>query len=204
MTTGPPIPEIQYVLENSRSKVKVKGTPVNAASSWLISLVFNISASYGLPSLSFHDIRAPHTQDTIWPWKVKVKGTSVSTAPSWLISLMFHIRASYRLLSLSFHENRSNHVWFEETSFRGFSRKVEKCWQNGGGGGGNGPKTISPSVTRGDLITTKMNNSTDSTTNPSISHNTPLRTGICTFLFWIAYSEMWAKGVILNYHLFIR
>ena len=34
----------------------------------------------------------------------------------------------------------------------GVSRKVEKCWQNGGGGGGNGPKTISPLVTRGDLM----------------------------------------------------
>ena len=33
------------------------------------------------------------------------------------------------------------------------SRKVEKCWQNGGGGDGsdgNGPKTLSPPVTRGD------------------------------------------------------
>ena len=44
---------------------------------------------------------------------------------------------------------------------QGFSQKIEKCWQNGGGGdgrdgedggGGNGPKTISPPVTRGDLI----------------------------------------------------
>ena len=33
----------------------------------------------------------------------------------------------------------------------GVSRKVEKCWQNNGVGG-NGPKTISPPVTRGDLI----------------------------------------------------
>ena len=45
-------------------------------------------------------------------------------------------------------------MWFEEFSFRGFLQKVEK--QNGGGsgrygGGGNGPKTISPPVTRGDL-----------------------------------------------------
>ena len=36
-----------------------------------------------------------------------------------------------------------NHVWLEEISFRGFSRKVEKCWQNGdvgGGGDGGGEK----------------------------------------------------------------
>ena len=44
-----------------------------------------------------------------------------------------------------------NHVWFEAISFiQGFSRKVGKYWQNGGGGG-NGPKTISPQVTQGDL-----------------------------------------------------
>ena len=32
----------------------------------------------------------------------------------------------------------------------GVSQKVGKCWQNGGGG--DGPKTISPPVTRGELI----------------------------------------------------
>ena len=37
MTIGPFIPEIQFDLENSRSKVKVKDTPVSPASSWLIS-----------------------------------------------------------------------------------------------------------------------------------------------------------------------
>ena len=45
-------------------------------------------------------------------------------------------------------------VWRNE--LQGFSQKIEKCWQNGGGdgggGGGNGPKTISAPVTRGDLI----------------------------------------------------
>ena len=47
-------------------------------------------------------------------------------------------------------------VW--RNSLQGFSQKVEKCWQNrgggdggDGGGGGNGPKTISPPVTRSDL-----------------------------------------------------
>ena len=74
MTFGSLIPKIQYDLDNSRSKVKVKGTPVSAASRWLISLVFHIRASYPLPSLSFHDIRASHSWDTIWPWKFKVKG----------------------------------------------------------------------------------------------------------------------------------
>ena len=70
----PPIPEIQFDLENSRSKVKVKGTLVNAASCWLISLVFHIRASYPLPSPSLHDNQASHSWDTIWPWKFKVNG----------------------------------------------------------------------------------------------------------------------------------
>ena len=73
MTIGPPIPEIQFGLENSRSKVKVKGTPVSAASSWLLSFVFHIKASYRLSSLSFHDNWPSHSRDRIWPWKFKVK-----------------------------------------------------------------------------------------------------------------------------------
>ena len=40
MTVGPHIPEIQFDLENSRSKVKVKGILVSVASSWLISFSF--------------------------------------------------------------------------------------------------------------------------------------------------------------------
>ena len=44
---------------------------------------------------------------------------------------------------------------------QGLSQKVEKCWKNGGGGdsgdggdsgGENGPKTVNPPVTRGDLM----------------------------------------------------
>ena len=37
-------------------------------------VVFHIRASYRLRSLSFHDNRASHSRDTIWPWKFKVKG----------------------------------------------------------------------------------------------------------------------------------
>ena len=74
MTFGSPIPEIKFDRDNSRSKVKVKGTPVSAASRWLISLVFHTRASYPLPSLSFHDNRTSHSWDTIWPWQFKVKG----------------------------------------------------------------------------------------------------------------------------------
>ena len=109
MTILPPIPKIQFDLENSRSKVKVKDTPVSAASFWLISLVFHIRVSYWLLSLSFHDNRASHSRDTIWPSKFKVRGTPVSAASSLLISVVFHIRASYWLLSLSFHDNRASH-----------------------------------------------------------------------------------------------
>ena len=74
MTIGPPIPEIQFDLEISRSKVKLKGTPVSTTSCWLISLVFHIRASYRVPTPSFHDNRASHSRDTNWPWKYKVKG----------------------------------------------------------------------------------------------------------------------------------
>ena len=76
-------------------------------------VVFYIRASYRLLSLLFHDNRASHSQDIIWPWKfkvkgtIKVKGTPVSTASCWLIFLVFHIRASYRLPSPSFHDNRA-------------------------------------------------------------------------------------------------
>ena len=43
MTIGPPIPEIQSDLENSRSKVKVEGTLVSVASSWPIFFLFHIN-----------------------------------------------------------------------------------------------------------------------------------------------------------------
>ena len=89
MTIRPPNPKIQFDLENSRSKVKVKGTPVSAASFWLISLLFHIGAYYRLPYLLFHDNRASHSQDTIWPWKFKVRGTPVNAASSLLISVVF-------------------------------------------------------------------------------------------------------------------
>ena len=39
-----------------------------------IVVVFYIRASYLLPPLSFHDNRASHSRDTVWPWKLKVKG----------------------------------------------------------------------------------------------------------------------------------
>ena len=99
MTIGPPIPEIQFDLENPGSKVKVNGTTFSAASSWLISLTFHIRASYRLLSLSFHDIGPPITEIQFdlkisrskSMSKVKIKGTLVSQASSWLISLLFHI-----------------------------------------------------------------------------------------------------------------
>ena len=95
--------------QNSRSKVKVKGTPVSAVPIWLISLAFHIRASYRLRSPSFLDNPASHSRDTIWPSKFKVKGTPVSAASSWVISLVFHTRASYRFPLLSIHDNRASH-----------------------------------------------------------------------------------------------
>ena len=115
MTIGPPIPEIQFDLENSRSKVKVKGTPVSTASCRLISLVFHIRASYRFLSPSFHNNRASHSRDTIWPWKFKVKGqgqryfSQLSAQLTRFLSVSH--RASYRLPSLSFHDNWASHSW---------------------------------------------------------------------------------------------
>ena len=115
LTIGPPIPEIQFDLENSRSKAKDKSTPVSTAPCWLISLAFHIRASYRLQSPSFHDIWVSHSRDTIWPWQFKVKGQGqrypVSAASRWLISLVFRTRASYPLPSLSFHANQASHSW---------------------------------------------------------------------------------------------
>ena len=74
MTIGPPFPGIQPDLQHSRSKVMVKGNPVSAASSWPIFLKFHLRTSHRLLSLSFHDIWASHSRDTIWSSKFKVKG----------------------------------------------------------------------------------------------------------------------------------
>ena len=54
-----------------------------------IVVVFYIRASYQLPSLSFHDNRASHSWDTIWPWKFKVKGKG-QRYPSQLSELLTH------------------------------------------------------------------------------------------------------------------
>ena len=88
----PPIRKIPFDHDNSRSNIKVKGTPVSAAPSWPISLVLHIRASYRLLSLAFHDNRPSHSRDhENSRSKVKVIGTLVSVASSWLISILFHI-----------------------------------------------------------------------------------------------------------------
>ena len=76
-------------------------------------VVFYIRACYRLPSFSFPDNQASHSQDTIWSLKFKVigQGQRYPSQRSWLISLVFHIRASYRHPSLSFHDNRASHFW---------------------------------------------------------------------------------------------
>ena len=102
MTIGPPISEIQFDLENSRSKVKVKGTLVSAVSSWFIYLVFHVRASYRLSSLSFHDNQASHSRDTIpriknsrSKVKVKVQGQRYPSQHS--IQLTHFLLVSHRL-----------------------------------------------------------------------------------------------------------
>ena len=97
-----------------------------------IVVVFYIRACYRLPSLSFHDNQASHSQDTIWPWKFKVKGTPVSTMSSWLISIVFHIRACYRLPSLSFYDNRASHsrdtIWPWKFKVKGTPVSAASSW----------------------------------------------------------------------------
>ena len=88
--SGLPFPRYNLNLkiqwQGARSKVP---SLVSAASSWLISLVFHVRASYRLLPFSFHHNRASHSRDTIWPWKFKVKVkfkyAQVSVEPSWLI-----------------------------------------------------------------------------------------------------------------------
>ena len=98
-TIGPPIPEIQFGHENSRSKVKVEGTPVSTVSCWLICLVFHIRASYRLPSPSFHEVRDkflidnPNSETCLSTMKVVVglcavllfRGRPLLTGP-WLLN----------------------------------------------------------------------------------------------------------------------
>ena len=111
MTIRPPIPEIQFDLENSRSKAKVKSTPVSAASCWLISLCF--TSGHPIDSHPFRSMTIgppiSEIQLDLENSRSKVKGIPVSAVSSWLISLVYHIRASYRLPSLSFHDNRASH-----------------------------------------------------------------------------------------------
>ena len=87
-----------------------------------------------------------------------------------------------------------------------FSRKDEKCWQNGGGGdggGGNGPKTISPPVTRGDLITI-FNDRHASTSKLLIETNCILN--FVPYVFRVIWSEpalvrFWMIAIIINIYL---
>ena len=113
MTIMPPIPEIQFDHENSRSKVKVKYIPVSAASCWLISLVFHIRASYQLPSPSFHDNRASHSGDTIWPWKLKVTGKGQRHPSQRSIKVTHFLTVSHQVILstpvLSFHDKQTTH-----------------------------------------------------------------------------------------------
>ena len=101
MAITPPIPNIQFDLENSRSKVKVKYTPVSAASCWLIPLVFHIRASHRLPIPLFHDNRASHSRDTIWPWKFKVKGQSQRYPSQHSIKLTHFLSVSHQGILLT-------------------------------------------------------------------------------------------------------
>ena len=69
--------KVQYKLDESTETPITQVTPVPKSILCLsahIVVVFHIRASHRLPSFSFHDNRASHSRDTIWPWKFNVKG----------------------------------------------------------------------------------------------------------------------------------
>ena len=127
---GPPIAEIQFDLENSRSKIKVECTQISAASSWLISFVFHIRASYRLPSPSSHDHndnRASHSRDTTWPWKFKVKDQGQRYPSQRSIQLTHFLVVSHQLDQPFLRYGKQN-VRLGKTD-ENFSKKkiVKKC-----------------------------------------------------------------------------
>ena len=125
MTIGPPIPEIQFDLENSRLKAKVKGTVVSVASTWLITFSFYINCTN-----HSHDM-ANKMLDWGNGFKIVRKKTD-------------GCRKNFPYV---------NHVWFEEITFRGFPDKLKKFWQNGGGGGdGENGRETNPPVTWGEFM----------------------------------------------------
>ena len=97
ITIRPPVPEIQFDHENSRSNVNIKGTLVTATSSRLIFLVFHIRASYQHPFFLFNDNQAFHSRDSIWPWKFKVKGQERRYPCHFSIHLTHFLIVSYQL-----------------------------------------------------------------------------------------------------------
>ena len=58
--------------------------------------MFHIRASYQLPSLSFHDNRASHSRDTIWPWKFKVKGQGQRYPSEHMVQLTHFLSVSHQ------------------------------------------------------------------------------------------------------------
>ena len=89
------LPFLRYNLlkiqdQRSRSRVPYSVT------SWLISLVFHIGASYWLPSLLFHDNLVSQSLDTILPWKFKVKRQDQSCPSQHSIRLIHFLFVSHQ------------------------------------------------------------------------------------------------------------
>ena len=62
-----------------------------------IMVVFNIRASYRLPSLSCHDNGTSLSRDTIWPWKFKAKGKGQRYPSQRSIQLLHFLFVSHQL-----------------------------------------------------------------------------------------------------------
>ena len=128
MTIGPPIPEIQFDLENSKSKVKVKGTPVSAVSSWLISLVFHIhpidfcpfrSMTIGPPILEIQfDLKNSRS-------KVKVTGQGQRYPSQHSIQLTHFLFVSHQLDQPFLRYGKYN-IQLQKTDLKFHAKKITK------------------------------------------------------------------------------
>ena len=152
MTIGPPIPEIQFDLQNSRSKVKVKGQGQRYPSQRSIQLTHFPFASHQLdqPFLRYGN-RMFNWGEWIWYFMEKIaKKTFLTELLQNLIRrLAWQVKYTYQVFWRL-------DKWFEETSFSGFPGKLKSVGRNAAAAemaaAETDKKTISSQVTQGDLI----------------------------------------------------
>ena len=166
MTIGPPIPEMQFDLENSRSKAKVKGTLFNRASSCLISFLFHINWTNHSWDMANRIFGCGKQILNFNRWKTWQGGYTNQVLSR--LDEQFSLYCAYKLNSLLLWQlNDLDSRWLRwvpkishthrltmcvrRKYLQGFFWKVEKCWQNGGSR--NRPKLTNPPAIQGDLTT---------------------------------------------------